>query len=37
MCDSDGWNYAEFEKRRFKILKIVLVTSNKKIQLTIQF
>lgn len=30
MCDSDGWNYTE-------IVKIVLVTSNKKIQLTIQF
>lgn len=37
MCDSDGWNYTGFEKRRFKIVKIVLVTSNKKIQLTIQF
>lgn len=36
-CDSDRWNYTEFEKRRFKILKIILVTSNKKIQLTIQF
>lgn len=36
-CDSDRWNYTEFEKWRFKILKIVLVTSNKKIQLTIQF